>query len=178
MQFNSVFINLYVMQVVVNVGSCSKPLAELSWAATDVWILTNSTQPFCFFHVPPCRPHTHHLRQFIRLLTAPSRATKGFRQLFSHMQWYSLRPANRLWCVKSVEFLFWSPFSWSAMFVYSVQVCADSGASRRSCGLFHLHSVQLWELCCGRLSAEWLSWGWTWRPVGGDRCSFIKILYI
>ena len=78
------------------------------WGAQHRGLLTallSNCRPPDFFHFQTCSFQTQ-LTQLIRLQAAPSGATKVFINPFSHMQQYSPRPVNRLWCVKSVEFPF------------------------------------------------------------------------
>lgn len=74
-------------------------------------------------------------------LHAPFEGTKGFIQLFSHMQTYSPRPINGLQCVKSVEFSF--------MLLLIQRQSAEYPCSSQVTAWFtriHLHNCKLAEL--------------------------------
>lgn len=98
--------------------------AKAAWAASvkQKWgaghrglgtsVVSNSTPIFFFIlkllviSLNWCCLKRNHLRQYIQFPAAPSGATKGLMQHFTHMQYYFLRPKNRLCCVILVEFPF------------------------------------------------------------------------
>lgn len=64
------------------------------------FFLRNNPRFFTFSNIKLSEPTD----AFIRLHTTPSGATKGFTQLYSHMQYFSQGPVNRLALDRFLEY--------------------------------------------------------------------------